>query len=452
MFKEFLIVQFPELLQSDINEDVNSLFAGSSSEYESSSTLSGTSYSIDNQESITVDSANDISARFVEKNIRIAYNQWLRNKYPDYSENTLGLLHSGSFYLYNNECGISLSEALLDKDGFDRALIGINSRSPAKSAKEYIRFLSLFKEFLIAHFPKLLNPDKEEIGNNRSVLIKELLIVIAKDYANGFRFEPTAIRLLSDKTSITIDDSLQKALKNAMFCHHDNLYFVIDNITAAETQDEIVNTATKWLDEYNMFELSELYILYADQLDTRCISNVNEFNKFFEFLYHPNFRQSNFKGKPIVRTSTKRITDLFLDISQRIVSATINDCYGIIDENFLKERFPAFSIDLLSKVIKYYVPELVKTEINGLICFQTLDSLGLPCDFVDILTETLSQLNELSLAPTEDVLHAALSLKLGNNFKSEYSIPDQATYRRLISELYRAEPRREWKSGIFAEV
>jgi hypothetical protein len=41
---------------------------------------------------------------------------------------------------------------------------------------------------------------------------------------------------------------------------------------------------------------------------------------------------------------------------------------------------------------------------------------------------------------------------LGVNFKVEYNIPDDKTYRRLIATYYKDAPKREWKYGKFAGV
>jgi hypothetical protein len=78
--------------------------------------------------------------------------------------------------------------------------------------------------------------------------------------------------------------------------------------------------------------------------------------------------------------------------------------------------------------------------------------LGLPDDFSHTLAETLGRLGELNLTPNEEVLHTALSLALGVNFKEEYNLPDQEAYRRLVSVYYKAEPPRKWKYGVFSEV
>jgi len=141
-----------------------------------------------------------------------------------------------------------------------------------------------------------------------------------------------------------------------------------------------------------------------------------------------------------------------LDIARKIIVITHDEYGGVISEDDLRNRFPAFSSTLLANIIKEHAEELVKTEINGIICYQTIDAFGLSDEFPNILAETLSQLDDLGLTPSENVLHTALSIRLGVNFKDEYNIPDDKTYRRLIVTYYRDTPKREWKRGIFAKV
>lgn len=87
-----------------------------------------------------------------------------------------------------------------------------------------------------------------------------------------------------------------------------------------------------------------------------------------------------------------------------------------------------------------------------MVCYQTLDALGLSDEFSDTLAEVLEQISDLGLTPSEEMLRTALSINLGVNFKEEYNIPNDKTYRRLIETYYKNAPKRKWIRGIFAEV
>jgi len=126
---------------------------------------------------------------------------------------------------------------------------------------------------------------------------------------------------------------------------------------------------------------------------------------------------------------------------------------GVISEDDLHVKFRAFSTDLLTKIIKRCAEDrLVHTEINDVVCYQTLEALGLPENFSDMLAVTLERIDELNLTPNEEILHTVLSLALGVNFKEEYNLPTQKIYRRLIAVYYKGEPLRQWHRGVFREV
>jgi hypothetical protein len=182
---------------------------------------------------------------------------------------------------------------------------------------------------------------------------------------------------------------------------------------------------------------------------------VDDFEKFYEYIGNRNVRcvVAPHIGNRIARYSNGNVWGTFGIIAKRIIAVTNDEFGGVVSEEDLQKKFCAFSTDLLSKIIKNCIGgELLRVEINGIICYQTFDSLGLPNNFSDTLSDTLYRLDDLGLIPNEEVLHTALSLALGVNFKTEYNIPDQATYRRIVDVCYKAVPPREWRSGVFGEV
>ncbi|MHC1719232.1 MAG: hypothetical protein AB9844_00810 [Clostridiaceae bacterium] len=302
------------------------------------------------------------------------------------------------------------------------------------------------------------NEDEEQMNKqlngrvkNNIAISEELLTVLSDNYANGFRFETTSVRLLSDRTGIEIDIALQKILKRSMFCRNDDVYFLIDTVADEEIMQDIVSLANCWLDNYGCFEISELYALFANKLNSDCIGGAEDFEALYQFINKRDVRCVAYYSTRIARIQ-KSIPDLSADIAKSIITTTREELGGVIDEDELKNRFSAFSAELLSKIIKQYIEELVITEINGTVCYQTLDTLGLSDDFSDTLSDVLSRIGELDLTPSQEVLNTALSLEMGVNFRNEYYIPDDRTFRRLITVYYKAEPRREWKGGAFEEV
>jgi phage anti-repressor protein len=300
--------------------------------------------------------------------------------------------------------------------------------------------------------------DNIKLSANLHTLPKKPIIpdtvidILTSDYPNGFVFDTTAIRLISDKSGIDVDDSIQSALKREMFHRNDDVYFLLDTVATAETCREITDFADTLLDNYGCFEVSELYAFFIDHLNERCIDGVENFEALYKFINKRDIRCVTTYGTRIARVQTKSIYDISLDIARKVTVIVHDEYGGAISEDDLRNRFPVFSTTLLANIINKHAEELIITEINGIVCYQTIDTFGLSDEFSNILTETLLQLDDLGLIPSEDVLHTALSIRLGVNFKDEYNIPDDKTYRRLIVTYYRDTPKREWKRGVFTVV
>jgi hypothetical protein len=298
------------------------------------------------------------------------------------------------------------------------------------------------------------NISKVITTKNDDDLLASVIYVLAKNYSNGFRFDSTTLRLLSDESGVVIDDTIQTNLNKLMFKRNDDIYFLIDNVAEKEILDDIINKASEWLNNFGCFEIAELYELFSDIINSSCIYDVTTFEEFYESITNQTVRCVGVYNTRIARQRDSNIQNLFSTLAANFVKYTHKECSGVISEDDLKNEFPAFSLFLISVIIKEYTEDLIKTEINGIVCYQTLDSLGLTEDFSDTLLNVIADLDNLSLIITEDSLHTALSLKLGVNFKIEYNIPDDKTYRRLIDTYYKNgdAPKRKWLRGIFAEV
>ncbi|MBQ3642854.1 hypothetical protein II906_13160, partial [bacterium] len=96
--------------------------------------------------------------------------------------------------------------------------------------------------------------------------------------------------------------------------------------------------------------------------------------------------------------------------------------------------------------------EVMLTKINDFLCYQSIESVQFEADISDVIKDILEDVKKLSLRPSEEILNALISVRLGYNFYEEYGITDDNTFRRIISMYYTAETKREWKSGCFVEA
>ena len=210
------------------------------------------------------------------------------------------------------------------------------------------------------------------------------------------------------------------------------------------------STSYHWLDSFGFFEVQVLADRYLSFLNQNIIIDFNDFIDFYGFIHNRKTRCVDW-----YRTKIVRISDNMNNLANRLITEltkVINDdFFGTINEFELRERLPSLSIDLLDKLIKDFSDEIVRTSINDIICYQTIDALGLPNDFSDRINETLELLDSIDLNPTIEVLHTALSINLSRNFKKEYNIPDDKTFKKIIEKHYNLSPTRSWIKGSFLE-
>ncbi len=280
-----------------------------------------------------------------------------------------------------------------------------------------------------------------------------VLEVLNEDYRGGLVFNAPSIRLLEDKVGLQINDVLQGAMKQTMFRRNDDVYFLLANIITEENIELLFDVVDEWLNAFGCFELVALCDIFRVNINENVIRNLTDFEDLFNHLNNQSsLRCVGQLSTKIVRTQEFNVNESLMKVAGLLLNSIHNDFDGVADEIGLKEKFPAFSESLIANIIKEYTEEIVKTEINGIVCYQTLNALGLSDDFSEVLERVLSSFEELGLTPTEEALHTALSFDMGLNFKEEFNIPDQKTYRRLIAYYYKSAPGREWRKGEFVEV
>lgn len=280
-----------------------------------------------------------------------------------------------------------------------------------------------------------------------------VLEVLTEDYRGGLVFNAPSIRLLEDKVGLQINDALQGAMKQTMFRRNDDVYFPLANIITDDNIELLFDVVDEWLYAFGCFELVALYDIFRANINENVIRNLTDFEDLFNHLNNQSsLRCVGQLNTKIVRMQKFNVNESLMKVAGLLLHSIHNDFGGIADEIGLKEKFSAFSESLIANIIKEYAEEIVKTEINGIVCYQTLDALGLSDDFSEVLERVMSRFEELGLTPTEEALHTALSFDMGLNFKEEFNIPDQKTYRRLIAYYYKSAPGREWRKGEFVEV
>lgn len=287
-----------------------------------------------------------------------------------------------------------------------------------------------------------------------SAALKEFADIFMTEYSNGFDFSVTAIRLLSGRIGFEMGDNDVTTLKSLMFCRSDNIYFWPTAIATDEVNSNIIDKALAWLNKFGCFEVSRLYEVYKNSIPCGIIRHHDDFFAYFAYISLLDTRDFWFGNHRIIAIAGTKKNQIEPRIANALIDA-IKESGGSIPEYELAEQFPIISDELIGDLLKWYARTVIKTEINDLLCYQSLDSLGLPDDFSKVLSAIIVELAGLGLAVTEESLHTALSLKLNMNFREEYNLQKNKTYRQLISAYYDdkdGQAKREWNRGVFSVV
>ena len=299
--------------------------------------------------------------------------------------------------------------------------------------------------------PKYEGKITKEVKDNAPCISENILSAIRDFYSTGLRFEDTVIRLLEEKSGESIDENIKQALRKQMFCRGDEVYFLPDTILTKE-QRELVNKEAilNQLSRFSCIDIGALWDICCSNGSSTCLRNAEDLERYLNYLMPDDVRIGNGLKTRIARKIGKSVNDSLKESAQMVVH-TITD-YGCITEEDLLQAYPIFSGSFLKELLEKYTDEVLPTIINDFLCYQTIESMGLDEEFSETILKTLEELDRLSICPSQEILHALLSVKLGYNVRDEYSIPDDKTFRRFISVYYTGSEKRNWKAGNFVGV
>ena len=354
----------------------------------------------------------------------------------------------------------------------ESALTGKNVGVPASSLfreivrlyrddrPQYDRILGEAKTMIASgnqtEIPAVTEDDSPKEGDNlsfyeqKSSIPPNLRLTILEKYANGLRMEATSLRLLEAAANCSIDERLQNVLQRLMFRRNDDLYFFPDSIIGKESEETILQETADFLSRFGCFDIAVEYRRCCERFPLRGLRDENDFADFLLFLNPGAFRVTRFCQKSVARKTgvsknelAERLTSLLRD--------TILES-GYVTESELLNAYPAFDSAFFRKLIEKYSDEILYAEIADAPCYQIIEDAGLDEKFSALLDDVLNEADRLSLEATPDVLNALLSIRMGANFRMEYNIPDDKTFRRVIAVRYIGATPRAWKNGKFTEV
>lgn len=272
---------------------------------------------------------------------------------------------------------------------------------------------------------------------------------IISNYCNGLRFDKTVLRLLSEQAHTKLNDALVKAMQTQMFKRADGLYFltemVADDATLARMKANVLNG----LQQHGLCEPEVLYHGDSLNISSTCIRNAADYGDFLVYLMPDSVRAVNVFGTKVLKPVDVTTNEAVATISEKLV-ATIKE-QGCMTEDDLLIAHPVITGAFLKKILEKGTDEIISTVINGILCYQTIEAMGFDEGFSETLSTILDKACELNLMPTQETLHVLLSIEIGQNFNEAYGIPDDKTFRRVITMYYTGETPRSWKAGKFME-
>lgn len=290
---------------------------------------------------------------------------------------------------------------------------------------------------------------KSVTGNE--VIPESLLLSIRRYYPSGLRFDDTVLRLLEESSGCKINDVIQIALQKNMFHRKDDLFF-LQEMVEDTVQHSLIkkNTLLEEIDKYGCIVLDSLYKNFCNQGKDSCIRNEDDFEDYLMFLMPNDIRIASALNIRLIRKIGIPTNTAVNNAANKVVQ-TITES-GCITQEELLFKYPLFSDIFLQRLLEKHTDAVIQTNINDFLCYQTVESIGLSSDFSTVLNSVLEEIEQLSLEPSQDIIHALLSVHLGYNFRDEYNISDNKTFRRIISIYYTDDKSRVWKSGSFMEV
>lgn len=275
-----------------------------------------------------------------------------------------------------------------------------------------------------------------------------IIEAIKKYYPNGIRFDGTVIKLLEEHAGVSISNEATETLPKVMFRRNDGLYFFTDMLCTSE-QKMLLDKAGIYeaLEKHGCIALSVLYEQYTNlsQEEQHGIRDERDFADYLLFLMPNIIRLSTVYKERIIRKATITSADA-VEYAAKCVLTEIEK-RGCVSQDELLECFPRFSPLLLNGLLEKCSDHIFPAYINDILCFQTAEAMGLDESIQQAITTIFGEIEELGLPANLDVVHALLSHSLGYNFRDSFCVPDDKTFRRIISWCYRGDCLHMWKFG-----
>ena len=346
------------------------------------------------------------------------------------------------YYEKNNSFSVPSTQVFRDvitmmreeKGKYDEILKQVNSVISAEDWKEagIMRDSTEFKD-----------------STNNLLLVEDS---IQESYQTGFRFDETVISLLEKRTGIHIDNSIIEKLKERMFRRNDELFFFPESICNTDQKGLLSKERIlAEIDNQGCITVNRLFEVYQSFGQNVAIRDESDFEDFLLFLIPKEIKVRSAYKNRVIRKRGMSNDEAISIATQKVVERIKEE--GCITEEDLLSEFSGFSVSFLDEILSKLSDEVIKVYINDYLCYQSLDSIALDKELISKeISAVINDVESCSLVPTEEILNALLSVRIGYNFREEYGILDSNSFQHIILKYYSDDKKRYWKAGCFIEV
>lgn len=257
----------------------------------------------------------------------------------------------------------------------------------------------------------------------------ELITAIERECPNGVSFDSMALRLLRQKAPF--EDWQIEDLKAAMFQLGSGLWFSREMISDDETLLAFDGQAMEWLKEYGCFSVERLLRNFCGVF--RHIATPEDYTAF---LRHLGYTVAVWeKGGYFCSQTPSRLNDRLFAISETIAE-WLQEADGTLTFHEIEQAMPHLTAEALEGIRVHYQPEAHYTEVGGVPCWCSTESITLPEDFSEKLTtvaDTLVSLGERVSVPN---IEFALNLLYRIRFREEYALTNNDTFMSVCKKHY----------------
>ncbi|MBM6926381.1 hypothetical protein [Pseudoflavonifractor phocaeensis] len=291
----------------------------------------------------------------------------------------------------------------------------------------------------------MLTPADEDLE-----IPEQLLDSIRQHYAGGLRFESTVLRLLEDHVGCVLDNQILTKLRCAMFQRRDGLFFLRDAV-ANEAQRSAVagDVIQDALNQYGCIVLETLFKQFLAMGSSTCIRDLGDFADYLTWEIPCSIRFGRVMNIKIIKNRGLSASAAAEAAAEKVVHTL--EQHGCVTEGELLEWYSYYSVEFLRKLLDKYTDNIVQTNINDIICYQTVESLEIDSAFPAVLNAVMDDVRRLSLTPSQDIIHALISVRIGYHFRDAYNIGDDRSFQRIVSLYASALERRVWRARCFVE-